>query len=192
MPFVIDLSKLRMTENAYTNASGETECPLIVQQAVLLDPTRPVPKTVFWRAGRRVKTAQLGAIVPGTAIATFTAAGTYPTGSEGSRHAAVYLSHDANGIRVIDQWVSKSTPSARTLPFKGGDRSSNTGDHFYVIETAVTLAIEAAVALDREALRQGDIDAANRSAAYVSYMQSRMAANQALAAIPWWKRMLAQ
>jgi hypothetical protein len=62
------------------------------------------PGTSKWRKGIQVKIADASSIKKGTVIATFTPGGTYPTASEGQRHAAIYLSHHSDGIKVLDQW----------------------------------------------------------------------------------------
>jgi hypothetical protein len=97
---------------------------------------KEVPATTRWRKGDKVKSAAPTAITPGTVIATFTPAGTYPTRSEGQRHAAIYVSHSDAGVTVIDQWEAKTTPSQRTLGYAGDDspRNVNKGDYYYVVE----------------------------------------------------------
>jgi hypothetical protein len=68
--------------------------------------------------------------------------GKYPNKSSGN-HAALYISQDASGIWVMDQWKdndSKPKVSRRLLTFKGVLKSgayrdpSNNGDAFSVIE----------------------------------------------------------
>jgi len=88
------------------------------------------PQTSQWKEGVKVKgdlTIQKGA-----AIATFID-GKYqnkPTGN----HAAVYVSQDAGGIWVYDQWVGQGMVKKRYIRFKGGVGSaSNDGDAFSVI-----------------------------------------------------------
>jgi hypothetical protein len=49
---------------------------------------------------------------------------------------AIYLNHDAIGIRVLDQWRDQGEVTERTIRFNRpkGTRRSNDGDSFYVIE----------------------------------------------------------
>jgi len=139
MPFVIDVDKISKTPGAYTSSDGTTQCVALVQLALPTAGSSNPPNTSLWRRGIKVQTAAPSAIMKGTVIATFTPAGLYPSGSEGQRHAAVYLSHDPNGINVIDQWANKTTPSERVLKFLGPEqpRSVNYGDHYYVVELTI-------------------------------------------------------
>jgi hypothetical protein len=96
------------------------------------------PQTSAWKEGAVVKGHKT--ISKGTAIATFVN-GVYPNKSTGN-HAALYVSQDANGITVMDQWKGESKPniSSRVLRFKGKKTDgtyvdpSNNGDAFSVIE----------------------------------------------------------
>lgn len=104
---------------------GSGQCVALVQAAA-----PSVGPTVGWRQGERVKGA--GHISPGTIIATFID-GVYPNNAHGN-HAAIYLSHTDDGIRVIDQWKGQAAHE-RTIRFKRGDNDpSNDGDFFYVVE----------------------------------------------------------
>jgi hypothetical protein len=132
MPFKT-FRKVKFEEDAYL-FQNRTTCAVLVQR------TTRVGKTRNWRAGLRVRDARIGQIEKYTAIATFNENGRYP-GRPTGNHAAIYLSHDSNGITVIDQWEGKPTPSKRKISFKGksaGDPSNN-GDFFYVIETDYTI-----------------------------------------------------
>ena len=113
----------------WTNAKGNTECVEFVRQAT------GAPATTVWKPGVRVKDAARGSISAYTAIATFDDAGRYPTDDKG-RHAAVYLSHDGSGIRVLDQWNAQGEVRERTIFFgrAAGTRRSNVGDVFWVVE----------------------------------------------------------
>jgi hypothetical protein len=96
------------------------------------------PEAASWKEGEVVKGSKT--IVKGTAIATFVN-GVYPNKSTGN-HAALYISQDANGIKVMDQWKGDSKPkvSSRVLRFKGKKTDgtyvdpSNNGDAFSVIK----------------------------------------------------------
>ena len=135
MPYIIDADSIKKETEAYKGPWG-TQCVALVQLGPAAAGSSNPPATSTWRRGIRVMTAPYGSIKKGTVIATFTEAGLYPTGDEGARHAAVYLSHDSEGINVIDQWVGKAAPSERKLKFVGGDakRAVDKGDHYYVVE----------------------------------------------------------
>lgn len=105
---------------------GSGQCVAYVQKAA------GAPSTGGWRAGVKVKGAALGTIQKGTVIATMVD-GLYPGNATGN-HAAIYLSHDAEGIQVVDQWVGQPV-HYRTIRWNGGQGSpSNDGDAYYVIE----------------------------------------------------------
>lgn len=94
------------------------------------------PQTGLWTAGAVVRGQLL--LAKGTAIATFVS-GKYPNKAHGN-HAALYISQDASGIRVMDQWTTKQSISSRVLPFLGRNKDgsfkdpSNNGDAFSVIQ----------------------------------------------------------
>jgi hypothetical protein len=75
----------------------------------------------------------------GTAVATFED-GFYPNRSHGN-HVAYYISQDAKGIQVMDQWYEKDNDKigTRTMRFKGKKANglyinpSNNGDALSVI-----------------------------------------------------------
>lgn len=96
-----------------------------------------VGRTSKWKEGEAVK-GNTG-IKKGTAIATFVD-GEYPNLAHGN-HAALYVSQDANGITVVDQWEGLPKPHKRVLGFKGKtadgtawEDPSNNGDAFSIIE----------------------------------------------------------
>lgn len=78
---------------------GSGQCVLLVQRYA------KAPATPLWREGGAV----FGdfAIEKGTAIATFVG-GKYESNRTGN-HAAFYLSQDAGGIWVMDQWANNTT-----------------------------------------------------------------------------------
>jgi len=106
------------------------------QCVALLQHYISAPHTSAWREGKKV----LGnpSIVKGTAIATFVS-GKYPNARTGN-HAAFYLSHDASGIWIMDQWAGKETISKRYIRKKGVGKDgafidpSNNAEAFSVIE----------------------------------------------------------
>jgi hypothetical protein len=93
------------------------------------------PVTSTWKEGAAVKGQTL--LAKGTAIATFIG-GKYPNKAHGN-HAALYISQDATGITVMDQWTKKKKVGPRILRFQGKDKNgnfidaSNNGDAFSVI-----------------------------------------------------------
>lgn len=103
---------------------GTGQCVAFVQKVA------DAPTTSVWTQGVKVKDSAY--ITPGTAIATFVD-GHYPNHAHGN-HAAIYISHDSQGIQVWDQWTSQPV-HRRTIRYHGGTGSaSNDGDAFYVIE----------------------------------------------------------
>ena len=75
-------------------------------------------------------------IAEGTAIATFEANGTYTP--ETGNHAAIYLSQDAAGLWVYDQWRGQPVHK-RIIRFEGGKgkgtgSKSNDGKLYRVIQ----------------------------------------------------------
>ncbi|MFO1253791.1 MAG: BPSL0067 family protein [Inhella sp.] len=112
----------------FANAQGRTECVEFVRQAAGAAPT------ATWRAGLHVLTAQGNAIARGTAIATFDEHGRYPSDGQG-RHAAIYLGHDAHGIRVLDQWNDQGEVKPRVIHTQRAEYPRvNAAKHYYVIE----------------------------------------------------------
>ena len=108
---------------------GNKQCVALVKQFA------KAPASSLWSEGIKVKGASLK---PGTAIATFVH-GKYPNLPSGN-HAAFYLSQDAQGIWVVDQWTRSKTIRKRHLRFLGSNKDnsyndrSNNGDAFSVIE----------------------------------------------------------
>jgi hypothetical protein len=121
-------------ENIETISSdmvGTHQCVALVQHYA------KVPHTSKWKEGEKVESSTK--IAKGTAIATFVS-GKYPNKAHGN-HAAFYLSQNAAGITVVDQWVGKKGGvGARFLAFGGKDshgnfvNASNNGDAFSIIE----------------------------------------------------------
>jgi hypothetical protein len=92
-----------------------------------------VPHTSTWRRGLRARDA--ADIEPGTAIATFSSGGKYTNSTDGSSHAAFFLSKQADGLLVSDQWKGQPVHD-RVLRYKdGGGTANNDGSRFYIIET---------------------------------------------------------
>jgi hypothetical protein len=108
---------------------GTGHCVPLVQQYA------QAPLTGMWKEGKTVK--GLFGLAKGTAIATFVG-GKYPNNASGN-HAALFVSQDASGITVVDQYRGSGGIRKRVLRFKGkiGTRfvdPSNNGDAFSVIE----------------------------------------------------------
>ncbi len=103
---------------------GNGQCVRFVQSC------STVPQTMAWKQGVAVRGANIPA---GTAIATFIN-GKYPSMAAGN-HAAIYISQDATGIWVWDQWVGQPVHK-RHIRFKNSDTidRSNNGAAFSVIE----------------------------------------------------------
>jgi hypothetical protein len=77
-----------------------------------------------------------GSVPPGTAIATFSPAGTYENDTTGRSHAAILIAENSDGLLVWDCWQGQPVHQ-RVLRFRGGSGDPvNDGDAFHVIETA--------------------------------------------------------
>lgn len=112
----------------YLNSKGNAECVEFVRQ------TTGAPATGNWRQGKKVSEAVPGEIRRGTAIATFDSNGRYPKDALG-RHAAIYISHNQQGILVLDQWNAKRRVSRRIIRYDSASKSrSNDANTFYIIE----------------------------------------------------------
>lgn len=117
-----------------TSLVGSQQCVALVQHYA------KAPQTSKWKEGKHVMGDT--SIVKGTAIATFVS-GKYPNLSHGN-HAALYISQDATGIWVMDQWKgdeNKPNVSKRHLRAKGTNKKtgayldpSNNADAFSVID----------------------------------------------------------
>lgn len=84
---------------------GTTECVALVQKYA------GVPHTSVWTPGEKVLDNK--DIRPGTAIATFRN-GKYPSANSGN-HAAFFLSLDAGGFNVVDQWRDRPDKPVRNI-----------------------------------------------------------------------------
>lgn len=116
-------------EGKYTDSAGNAECVEFVRQAT------GAPATATWVRGKPVAGASPGSIPRGTAIATFDGNGRYPTDKAG-KHAAIYLFHSGQFVRVLDQWADQGQVRERSILFNraAGTKRSNDGNTFYVIE----------------------------------------------------------
>ena len=101
---------------------GDGECVAYVKVAA------GAPHTSQWRRGALAK----GAAIPsGTAIATFDPNEQYGDHTDGRSHAAIYLSQNAEGLIVCDQWRGHVVHQ-RTIRFGEGQPVDN-GNEFHVI-----------------------------------------------------------
>jgi hypothetical protein len=105
---------------------GTGQCVALVQAVSM------APNTGSWHAGVQVLHSTPGTITKGTIIATMVD-DHYPNHAHGN-HAAIYLSHDSNGIYVIDQWVGQ--PAHYRTIHNHGDQGNPSNDamRFYVVE----------------------------------------------------------
>ena len=113
-------------ETYFGKKVGNGQCVVFVQQCA------GAAMTSQWKKGKKVKGN--ANIKKGTGIATFDASDRYPNRANGN-HAAIFVSQDATGIWVYDQWVTKGAVGKRLIRFKGGSGSpSDDGDAYFVIE----------------------------------------------------------
>lgn len=108
-------------------AVGSGQCVAFVEAAC------GAPLTASWTQGAKVKGA---ALAEGTAIATFGPDGKYANKTDGTSHAAIYVSQNQVGIQVWDQWLGQPVHQ-RTIRFQDGADGAkpvNDGDFFYVID----------------------------------------------------------
>lgn len=129
MAYRLQLAEMRViSPKQFVNSAGNTECVEFVRQAAR------APHTTMWTKGDSVLDAPLGSIPRGTAIATFDSNGKYPVDGKG-KHAAIYLSHTAVSICVLDQWKSQGCVRERTIRVKSIAHSrSDCAQCFYVVE----------------------------------------------------------
>lgn len=105
---------------------GSGQCVALAQRAA------QAPSTGTWMQGANVMRSAQGAIAKGTVIATMVD-GQYPNHASGN-HVALYLSHDATGIQVLDQWLGQPVHYRTIHPHGGNGNPSNDADAFYVVE----------------------------------------------------------
>ncbi len=112
-------------------STGTGQCVALVQAT-----TPGLGTTASWVRGDKVQGNT--ALVPGTAIATFSSSGHYANATDGSSHSAIYLSQNADGMQVLDQWNGKAA-SVRTIPWNShGGAAANTGSAFHVVNSSQT------------------------------------------------------
>lgn len=115
-------------ESYKSQVVGSGHCVPFVQKAT------GAPLTSLWKKGAAVKGNST--IAKGTAIATFGASGKYENKTDGTSHAAVYLSQDATGILVLDQWLGRPVGERRIRFNHPNPEASavNRGEMFYVVD----------------------------------------------------------
>jgi len=108
---------------------GDGHCVAYVRAAA------SAPHTSLWIEGRPVYDV-VDTLAPGTAIASFNSDGRYGNATDGSSHAAIFLTADDHGLKVLDQW--KLHPVAyRVIRAKGGvGMAADDADAFSVIEVS--------------------------------------------------------
>ncbi len=85
--------------NSYSGkVIGDGQCISLIKTCSM------APNTDQWKAGDKVLSLPQGTIPAGAVIATFKN-GRYPNMT--GYHAAIYISHDEQGIWVWDQWLGK-------------------------------------------------------------------------------------
>lgn len=112
--------------NSYRNKIvGDGSCVSLIKQCSL------APDTRYWSAGEKVLSLPPGAIPENSIIATFKN-GTYP--SVAGYHAAIYISHDENGIWVWDQWVGKPVHKRLIRLRSDKAKASNTAQAYRLVK----------------------------------------------------------
>ena len=111
-------------ESYMSQAVGNGQCVSLVKEAA------KAPASSEWSEGPKVKGNTK--LKSGTAIATFQD-GKYWNKTDGSSHAALYMSQDDTGIYVVDQWKGQPT-HARRIRFRGGAVAPhNDGDAYSTV-----------------------------------------------------------
>lgn len=105
------------------------ECVSLVKKMYIGSGSMPTKSS--WKKGVQVKGNTN--MVPGMAIATFNPKASKPE----CWHAAIYVSHDENGIMVWDQYCRGPTahpPKQHQLLWKNDGHPHVAGDNFFVID----------------------------------------------------------
>jgi hypothetical protein len=120
---------------------GSGQCVAFVQIAA------SAPLTAQWRRGSKVRGNF--ALPAGSAIATFDETGRYANSTSGESHAAIYMSQDASGLHVWDQWSGQPVHQ-REIRFRGGSgKAVNDGDRYFVIEPRANALPEGRITLQQ-------------------------------------------
>jgi len=92
------------------------------------------PHTSRWRAGELVLDNEN--IRPGTVVATFDPEGTYGNHTDGRSHVAIFLGHEDQGFRVLDQWKGHPTSSRLIANRRGTGLPVDDASQYYIVEDA--------------------------------------------------------
>lgn len=104
---------------------GNGQCVIYCQRV------SDVPHTSLWRKGEAITDQTPVNVI----VATFNAQGRYANATDGSSHAAVFLSRHEAGIEVIDQWLGQPV-HRRTIRFRQGQgHAANDASRFYIVES---------------------------------------------------------
>jgi len=104
---------------------GDGECVSFIKTCSI------APNTKLWSEGKKVMSLPFGSIPKGTIIATFKN-GKYPNVT--GYHAAIYISHDKQGIWVWDQWAGKAVHK-RLIRFRHDNApASNTAQAYSIVK----------------------------------------------------------
>jgi hypothetical protein len=114
-------------------SAGTGQCVALVRA------TNPqLGSTAHWVRGAAVRGN--AAIAPGTPIATFSRAGHYANATDGSSHAAIYLSQNETGVTVLDQWAGRAAAVRVILWSRPGAAAADTGAAFHVVDARGAVA----------------------------------------------------
>ena len=123
------LTSLEGNESFISPINNEHECVALIQAIT------KASQTNTWRKGIKIMDAKQGTIPQGTVIATFDENGRYPLTE---RHAALYVSHDNDGIKVYHQYKRGLRPGKVHLDTiknkKLKYRTTLDADYYYVVE----------------------------------------------------------
>ncbi len=110
-------------ESELGHVVGDGHCVAFVRQVA------GAPASSLWSQGESVRGSDLPV---GTVIATFQD-GQYQNAVDGRSHAAIYLSQDAVGVWVYDQWKGQPVHK-RLIRFRAGATTANNdGDAYSVV-----------------------------------------------------------
>lgn len=94
------------------------------------------PHTARWKRGDPV--VGNTDLASGTAIATFDPDGRYGNHTDGRSHAAIFIAHEDQGIRVVDQWRLRPVSPRIIANRHGSGPAVDDASRFHVIEDMET------------------------------------------------------
>ena len=129
----VPLTQLEGSTDYKNKYDGKYHCVALVQKGS--GGCSNAPLVGQWKRGVKVLDSKVQ-LPQGTIIATFDEEGKYPISN---RHAAIYVSHDANSITVYDQWIGQDKVLKRDIRKRPGNitektRDVNDADYYYVVE----------------------------------------------------------